>query len=361
MADVWTLPTKNELGAGYLAGAGVALIVSLLGYAWYTRESLFVVAIVVSLAFLLFSTIVYLGYVFMDFGTSEELVWTVAQWVALGFGISVVFAAAVTYVREQIPDVTVVPGLIVTTIATLVLLCSMLGVVSGLRAQHRRLLAVNQRNSVMNRVLRHNIKNAMNVIRGHADLLERTVGDTPQESISAIDRSVEEILSMSEAARRIDRLETSEAAGPIDVASMVRKYGENAAETFPDAEITVEVPEAAWADAGPIVRSAVHNLVENAVEHHDREVPARVSTTVRATNGWVTVAVADNGPGIPQGERDILLSAEEQPTRHGGGLGLWLVQWVADHFGGTLDIAENEPRGTVVTLRLPAAEPPAAD
>ena len=69
----------------------------------------------------------------------------------------------------------------------------------------------------------------------------------------------------------------------------------------------------------------------------------------------VEIRVAGDGPGLSDTDRRALLRGAESPLEHTQGLGLWLVRWSAEVADGEIDIAENDPRGTVVTVRLPTA------
>jgi sensor histidine kinase regulating citrate/malate metabolism len=64
-------------------------------------------------------------------------------------------------------------------------------------------------------------------------------------------------------------------------------------------------------------------------------------------------SVADDGPGIPELEQHVIESGTETPLNHSLGVGLWVMEWVATTLGGELTIADNEPRGSVVTFQLP--------
>lgn len=55
----------------------------------------------------------------------------------------------------------------------------------------------------------------------------------------------------------------------------------------------------------------------------------------------------------------VLTAERETQLEHASGLGLWLVRWTVSLSGGDLSFGENEPRGSVVTLSLPAADQPA--
>lgn len=85
-------------------------------------------------------------------------------------------------------------------------------------------------------------------------------------------------------------------------------------------------------------------------------MPPEVTVTVyRETDGdRLHVAVSDNGPGIPETERETIESGEETALSHSLGIDLWLMKWIATSLGGELAIDDNEPRGTVMTFRFPA-------
>lgn len=350
-------PTKTQLGIGYLAGVGLALLISLFGYIWYSRESLLYIIIGVSLAGALFGAIVYIGYLFLDIDLSEYFVWNVAQWTAFGLGLAIALSFAIGAAHVYLPASTLVPSLFVIIIAAGAMVGTLLGVVTGLRDQQLRMRRISQRNKVMNRVLRHNIRNSMNIVLGYADTLKTNGGSGDPESVAAIEGAAKDVLELSDSARKIDALSTEPREGPVDVVELIRDYIDAAEETFPGANLSTDLPESAVAQAGPIVRAAVQNLVENAIEHNDGTPSIRVSVSVTDGNDpRVVIGIADNGPGIPEQERRILFEDGEQPVKHGSGLGLWLVKWIADYFDGEMWFESNEPQGTIVYLELPAIQ-----
>ncbi|MFB6298659.1 MAG: sensor histidine kinase [Halobacteriales archaeon] len=352
-------PTKRELGAGYLAGAGLALITSLFGYVWYTQESVLVVFIGTSTTFALLGTLIYISYLSIDVNFSDQFVWNIAQWAALGLGLAAVFCFVVAFGSAYLPPESLVPSLLVITIATGAVIGALLGVVTGLREQHREMREITQRNHVMNRVLRHNIRNSMNVIHGRASLLAEEIDGEQRYDLETIKQTADEVVSLSEAARKIDMLTSDTDRGPVEITTLVEECLVTVRQAYPTATFETDLPETAWVDTDPIVRSVLINLLENAVEHDDTDTDTRVSITVETSSGDICIRVADNGPGIPVDQREILFTDREEPTRHGDGLGLWLVKWVADYYDGELRFDSNEPQGSIVSLHLPPAQPPA--
>lgn len=65
------------------------------------------------------------------------------------------------------------------------------------------------------------------------------------------------------------------------------------------------------------------------------------------------ITVTDDGPGMPERERAVIREGEETPLFDGTGVGLWTLDWLVTRLGGGMTIAENEGRGTTVTLVLP--------
>ncbi|MDV9187238.1 HAMP domain-containing sensor histidine kinase [Streptomyces sp. SR27] len=108
----------------------------------------------------------------------------------------------------------------------------------------------------------------------------------------------------------------------------------------------------------------VANLVGNALRHGAPPVTVTLGTTATADGSWVTVAVADHGPGLSPEVRervfDRFYKADAARTRgsdddggHGSGLGTAIALENARLHGGTIDVAEGPEGGAVFTLRLP--------
>ncbi|MFC3476679.1 PAS domain-containing protein [Halobacterium litoreum] len=202
-----------------------------------------------------------------------------------------------------------------------------------------------QRLRVLNRVLRHNVRNSLNVVLGRARRLTDRLGD--DEDVESIEEAAEELLSVSEKARQLERSLDSEDAPTDPLADVVAQEAEHASEQYPDVAFDVTVDCETAVDRR--LRLAVRELLESTAEHADGDA-ASVSIVARAEPP--TVRVAADGSGIPEHERRALEGVEETSLEHGSGVGLWLVYWVVSHAGGDLDVRDD---GTVV-LRADAGK-----
>ena len=217
-----------------------------------------------------------------------------------------------------------------------------------------------QRLQVFNRILRHNLRNDLNVVLGHAENLAESSLDA-DESITVIKRKASQLIEISEKAREVGKTLDRESRDrkPVEVTSIIECACEELQETFPEAELSADLPDSAWVYGDNTLDAVVNELVENAIEHNDRDTPD-VSVSVDAPEenheGTVDITVTDDGPGIPEEERAVLLEGRETPLHHGSGLGLWLANWVVGKFGGELQFGHNQPRGSVVTIRLKQAD-----
>ncbi|TKX42265.1 MULTISPECIES: histidine kinase N-terminal 7TM domain-containing protein [unclassified Halorubrum] len=212
-----------------------------------------------------------------------------------------------------------------------------------------------QRLQVLNRVLRHDLKNDTNVIGGYADLLRDHVDEEGDPYLDIIDRKVRTLTHLSDQAREIDvALHSDAGRAEIDLSELVERLCASLSSSFPEATVTVSVPESARVSADELLESAVRNVLENAVVHNDGDDP-RVEATVVADGDRFRLDVADDGPGIPPVERTVFSEARETALEHASGLGLWLVHWIVTESGGDMEIDTREPTGTVVRMWLPRA------
>ncbi|OLZ39703.1 histidine kinase [Natrinema saccharevitans] len=207
---------------------------------------------------------------------------------------------------------------------------------------------------VLNRVLRHNLRNDLTVVIGYAELLRERLDD-PDLAAAAdtLRETATDLAGTSEKTRAIQyALDCDGDLEPVDVAATVTETVEG---LDPD-DATVSASTAddclAWADPG--LGLVVENLVENAIRHAG---PApTVEVAVAREDCRVRLAVADDGPGIPPAEIDVVTGASDiTQLTHSSGLGLWLVRWMVDNYGGSVSFRESDLGGSRVEISLEPA------
>jgi signal transduction histidine kinase len=209
-----------------------------------------------------------------------------------------------------------------------------------------------QRIDVLNRLLRHNIRNELNVVRGKIELTKARIDDEDLTDLDDAIESIDGIVERSDKVGRLSRLLDSEESGSIDIARELRSEFEKGTRHLPDGEIVIDLPETLRVDGGPSLVAAFNELVTNGIVHNDSENP-RVTLAMRErTETSVVLTVRDNGPGIDDQEVETLVDGTETSLRHSSGVGLWLVNWLVERVGGTLTF-ESTDDGCTVTVRLP--------
>jgi two-component system, NtrC family, nitrogen regulation sensor histidine kinase NtrY len=101
------------------------------------------------------------------------------------------------------------------------------------------------------------------------------------------------------------------------------------------------------------IRRVILNLVDNAIEVMDRRGVIDIETRHDVTNNLVRVVVADDGPGIPAAEREKLFLPYYSTKQRGSGLGLAIVRRIVAEHGGSIEVTDNQPRGTRFAIELP--------
>ncbi|WP_256393373.1 PAS domain-containing sensor histidine kinase [Natronoarchaeum rubrum] len=212
---------------------------------------------------------------------------------------------------------------------------------------------------LLHRLLRHNLRNDLNVIKGYTGTLREELSDpTLAEYAERIETAAGDLLHKSETAKELldISLQQSDGTEPVDLGDRLEAIGASLAERNPDADVAVTVDGPAVVEGDSRLDALFAQLLENAIEHSDRDVP-RVQVTVREREGNVRVEIADNGPGIPSEEWSVAVEEGETDStqlRHGSGVGLLLATWVVDDYGGRLEYDdEGDDDGAIVAVELP--------
>ncbi|MDQ2072788.1 PAS domain-containing protein [Haloarcula sp. NS06] len=219
-----------------------------------------------------------------------------------------------------------------------------------------------QRLMVMSRILRHNIRNKLTVIRGNSRLLKKEL-DSPDFSVDAasghidrIENASKELDSLAERARTFDRvIERDLRSGTVHLQQLLSDIRDALTEQHSKATIEAAPTDAVVSGDRMAIDLILEILVENALEYSDLPDPTVKLTAEETPTGHVTVRVDTDGSAIPDMERNVLASEIEGPVAHSRGLGLWAVTWLVRRLGGSVTIDENLDGGTGVELVFPLA------
>ena len=212
---------------------------------------------------------------------------------------------------------------------------------------------------VLNQVVRHDIRNDLQLILTYGELLAGSVDDQHRQHVEKILSSTRSAIEITDSAREVAEvmLQAQEEPKPVNAGYVLERQLDAVRSSYENALVETEGPiPRVTVSADDMLESVFRNLLVNAVEHNDEDVPeVRVSTEQREET--LEVSIADNGPGIPdERKQDIFEEGKKGLDSAGTGLGLYLVQTLLDRYGGSIEVSDNEPEGTVFTVALPIVE-----
>jgi PAS domain S-box-containing protein len=212
---------------------------------------------------------------------------------------------------------------------------------------------------LLNQVVRHDIRNDMNVIRGRTTLLEEYIEEEAGlENLNAVQEATESAIDLTKTARDLSEtmLSTADDVEAVSLDHHLRTPIEDLQSTSENAILTVDetLPDVR-VRGNELLEAVFRNIIQNAVVHNDKEIPEVTVSTARE-DATVTVKIADNGPGIPDEQKETVFGKGEKLDSPGTGVGLYLVQTLVDQYGGDVWVEDNDPEGAVFVVELPIAE-----
>jgi PAS domain S-box-containing protein len=211
-----------------------------------------------------------------------------------------------------------------------------------------------QRLDVLNRMLRHNIRNELNLVRGKIELAAVDVeGQSPQDHLDDATTAIDGIVARSNKLGRLSQMLDSDHGEAIDIAAELRSQRETGGLDFEGGTIEIDLPDRLVVSGGSAVLGAFEELLTNAIEHNESPSPHAVVRVddAETSEEHVVIVVSDNGPGIGQQELQTMNAGRETALQHSSGVGLWIVNWVVGRAGGTVSLENDD--GCTVRVRLP--------
>jgi len=238
--------------------------------------------------------------------------------------------------------------------------------ITGRKEDERRLQRQNERLEEFAGVVSHDLRNPLNVAQGRIELAQENVDsdhiDTAADALDRIEALVDDLLTL---AQQGDEVNETKAVDLSTIADGCWRTVETAS-----ARLVVETDQTVRADPSRL-KQLLENLFRNSVEHGSRSLASQArqnsaepdSTSSRqptddATGDRATVTVtigdsddgdgfyvADNGPGIPEGERDKVFDSGYSTSESGTGFGLAIVEKVVDDHDWDITVSESVDGG----------------
>ena len=205
----------------------------------------------------------------------------------------------------------------------------------SLQARERELAEQNERLDQFASILSHDLRNPLSVAKGRLELARMDCDSEHLESVDgALDHMETLISTLLTVARGGDSVED-----PVPVS--LRSAAERAWGHVDTAAATLEVDEDVTVEADSTrLAQMLENLFRNAVEHGGEDVTVTVGPLEEG--GFY---VADDGPGIPEEERESVFEMGNSTKANGTGLGLAIVEQIADAHGWEVSVVRGEDGG----------------
>jgi len=207
-----------------------------------------------------------------------------------------------------------------------------------LEATNEQLTQANERLEQFASVVSHDLRNPINVARGHLDIARET-GD--EESFEKIDSSLQrmeaviaDVLTMAREGKSVGDVET------VDLAATAEEAWSHVA----TGEARLDVAEDGAFEADPDrLLQLFENLFRNSVEHGPPDSSGAITVRVGVEDG--TLYVEDDGSGIPEADREKVLESGFTTNTQGTGLGLSIVSQIAEAHGWEVSVSESPEGG----------------
>lgn len=204
----------------------------------------------------------------------------------------------------------------------------------------------------LNSLLRHEVLNNANVIAGYAELARAETDGDLDDYLETIRHQSEDMTRVIRDIRvLIDATRDARTIRAVDLSTCLADELEDIRATYEDVEIDASLSDDVRVLADDLLPRVFGNLLSNAVEHNDSSTP-RVEVSVESTPENVFVRITDDGPGVPESERETLF---ERSGRGDHGLGLYLSRVLVDRYGGSVELADTGGEGSTFTVSLPRA------
>ena len=244
------------------------------------------------------------------------------------------------------------------------------GMTVELRQQKGKLEETLERQIRFVDMVSHEYRTPLAIIKTNLDTLRDLRGSADREHcMNLMQRAVARLVEVVETSLGVSRLASPEAAAGlferIEAADIIAEVRDEARTLWDGAVLHLPPPSVNLIFVlanRPQLKTALFNLIDNAVKYGGA---GPITIELESTDRQVVISVSDQGPGVPRDGQESLKRkfhrGSSGPERSGEGIGLYLVDRIAEAHGGRFDLRPNTPTpGPWLLLFCPGATEPAS-
>jgi len=227
--------------------------------------------------------------------------------------------------------------------------------ITDLKAYEREVEQLAGELAVVNRIVRHDIRNDMAIVLGWLEQLRSELDGAHEETLDLLLRRSESVVELTDTVKDYVEMLESDAdvqLEPVVLADVIEAEATATRHAYDEVELVVGELPTEPVMANSMLASVFRNLFHNAVQHNDADVP-RIEVTTEDRGETVVVHVADNGPGVPDDRKATIFGKGDKGLNSTGtGIGLFLIGELAERFGGDAWVSDGDPEGAVFSVEL---------
>ncbi len=191
-------------------------------------------------------------------------------------------------------------------------------------------------------LLRHDLLNDLVVIQSGVELFEETnKREFLDRALSRVDVVAERLEIIKSESKLLESLKIQSI--DIDIIKNVLESFEN---------ITIlPYPPSIKVKANRLLYPILFNIIQNSFQHAGEDVDSEVK--IVELEDKIVINISDNGAGISEENKELIFQQGYRGSEKGiSGMGLFLAKIVIESYGGSIQVLDNEPHGTVFEIRL---------
>lgn len=209
-----------------------------------------------------------------------------------------------------------------------------------------------EREEFLHSLLRHDLRNKIQLIQGYQQLLEEQ--NLPKEAEEYIQKTQKTAKTSKDIINKVRTLRKAqeETTKEVNIEKIVHKAVKQTQEIVEQNNIqtTLTCPKTCTVKGGTLLTQVFTNIIENAAQHSQGN---KIKIHGKTTENKVTCIIEDNGKGIPDDKKEeIFNKGYTTDKERGTELGLYLAKTLIQIYNGKIKVENSELGGTKFTIKL---------